>query len=258
MVRFFKKNSRTKIDVAISELNGVRSLHLGGSMIQSAMRIDAPNELELLYTQCMMGFLLFQPTPTQIVMIGLGGGSLAKFAYHKMPRSKIVVIDNNQQVINTAINFFALPAEDDRFKIVLADGAQFIKENALGADILMIDGFDDGLQIASLSSQEFYNQAYQALGDNGILVVNLLSRDKNLNIYLQRISDSFHGCIAAMLSEVQGNLIVFAFKQTPGKISWKTLRIRGTKLEEKYHLPFPDFVSKLRKYTGSHSCHLEI
>ncbi len=258
MVSFFKKNSRSEIDVAISELNGVRSLHLGGSMIQSAMRMDAPNELELFYTQCMMGFLLFHPTPAHIVMIGLGGGSLAKFAYHNMPQSKIVVVDNNQQVINAAINFFALPAENERFRIVLADGAQFIKDNAQSADIVMIDGFDDGLQIASLSNQEFYDQTYQVLSAEGILVVNLLSRDKNLNTYLQRISDSFQGYIAAMLSEAQGNLIVFAFKQNPGKVAWKTLRIRAKALEEQYRLPFPDFVSKLRKYRGSQGTYLEI
>lgn len=258
MVRFLKKNSRREIDIAISEQNGMRLLHLGGDMIQSAMKIVAPNELALLYTQCMMSFLLFNPQPAQVAMIGLGGGSLAKFIYHYMPQTKTIAIENNQQVIDAALHFFALPTNDDRFQVVLADGAEFIEDDSLNFDILMVDGFDDGQQIAALCSQSFYDRAFNALGNEGILVVNLLSRDKRLNTYLQRIGESFDGRIVAMLSEPQGNLIVFAFKKSPGKVAWKSLKSRSTTLAEHFHLPFPDFLSKLRKYKVSHSLYLEI
>lgn len=258
MVRFSKKSTHNKINLMISEQEGLRSLHLGSSMIQSAMRISAPNELELVYTQCMMGFLLFHPAPSHILMIGLGGGSLAKFVYHKMLQTKTTVVEINQQVINAAINHFALPDEDERLKVVLADGAQYIVDHPLSTDILMVDGFDDGCQITSLCSQEFYNHARDVLCKDGILVVNLLSRDKNLDTYIQRISDSFQGHIVAMLSDIRGNLIVFAFKNSPGRVAWKVLKTRAKKLEEIYGLPFSDFVSKLRKYNDCYHIHLEI
>jgi len=258
MAKFLKKISRSDIDVAISEQKGVRSLHLGGDMIQSAMRIDAPNELELVYTQCMMGFLLFRPIPSHILMIGLGGGSLAKFVYHQLPQTKTTVIEINQQVISTAFNYFALPEEDERLKIVHADGAQYIVDHPLSTDILMIDGFDDGCQIASLCSGEFYDQAYQVLCKNGMLVVNLLSRDKNLDTYIQRISDSFQGHIVAMLADIRGNLIVFAFRYSPGRVAWRVLKTRAKKLEKIYGLPFSEFVSKLRKYNDCYDNYLEL
>lgn len=258
MVRFFKKVPRSNVNVAISEQKGVRSLHLGGDMIQSAMRIDAPNALELLYTQCMMGFLLFHPAPSRILMIGLGGGSLAKFVYHQMPQTKTTVVEINQQVISTAFNYFALPAEDERFQVIHADGAQYINDRPLSADIVMVDGFDDGCQIDVLCSQEFYDRARAALCKDGMLVVNLLSRDKHLDTYIQRISDSFQGHIVAMMADVRGNLIVFAFKHSPGKVAWKTLKTRAKKLEAIYGLPFSDMVIKLRKYNDCYPIHLEI
>jgi spermidine synthase len=258
MDKFFKRNSRHATDVAISEKNGVRSLHLGGTMIQSAMRIIAPNELELLYTRCMMSFLLFHPLPSRILMLGLGGGSLAKFVYRKMLQTKTTVVEINPQVISTAFNYFALPAEDERFRIILADGAQYVADHPRSTDVLMIDGFNDDCQIDSLCSQEFYHQAHQALGEDGVLVVNLLSRDKNLNTYVQRINDSFQGCIFTMLTEVRGNLIVFALKQNCEKLSWNALKARAEKLKEIYGLPFPDFVSKLREFTDNHNDDLEI
>ena len=89
MPRFSKwRTKNSESDIEMSEKDGVRALHLGSSMVQSAMRLTAPNELELAYTRCMMGFLLFHPNPIHIVMIGLGGGSLAKFVYERMLKTK--------------------------------------------------------------------------------------------------------------------------------------------------------------------------
>lgn len=232
----------------ISECNGVRSLHLNGSMVQSAMRISAPNELELVYTQCMMGFLLFQPDPDQILLIGLGGGSLAKFIYHNLPNTRLTVVEVNPQVVTAACQYFELPQENNRFEIIISEGGQFIATQSRSPDVIMVDGFDDEYQAPSLCSQEFYDQARQMLARDGILVINLLSRDKNVKTFLRRIELSFKGQMIAMLSEIRGNLIVFAFRSNPRKHSWKSLRKTANKLEKQYALPFTDFVSKMQKY----------
>lgn len=242
------KNSQAELEIAISEQDGVRSLHLGGDMIQSAMKVSAPNDLVLGYTQCMMAFLLFHQNPKAIHMIGLGGGSLAKFVYRYLPDSNITVVEINPQIVATAYNHFELPTEDKRFNIHIGEGAEHIANHPLSIDVLMIDGFDDDCQVPTLCNQAFYNQTREALNKNGILVVNLLSRDKHLGIYLRRIENSFNGHVVAMLSEIRGNLLVFAFKHSPGKLAWKTLKARAKTLEKAYPLPFTDFISKLRQY----------
>ena len=248
MVSSLNNNSQIDLEIAISEQDGKRSLHLGGDMIQSAMKVSAPTDLVLSYTQCMMAFLLFHQNPKTIHMVGLGGGSLAKFTYHYLPETSITAIEIYPQIVTTAFNHFELPAEDKRFKIRIGEGGEHVANHPLSMDILMIDGFDDGCQVPTLCSQEFYNQTREALNRNGILVVNLLSRDKNLSTYLGRIENSFNGHVVAMLSEIRGNLLVFAFKHSPGKLAWKTLKARAKKLEKEYPLPFTDFVSKLRQY----------
>ena len=58
--------------IAVSDERGVRSLHVGGEAIQSAMRLADPFALALDYTRCMMAFLLFHPEPRRALMIGLG------------------------------------------------------------------------------------------------------------------------------------------------------------------------------------------
>ncbi len=84
----------------------MRCLHLGSSMVQSAMLLKAPNDLQLVYTQYMMGFLLFHPHPRDILMIGLGGGSLAKFVYHSLPLTRTIVVEINPEVVAVARSYF--------------------------------------------------------------------------------------------------------------------------------------------------------
>ena len=53
-----------------------RSLMFSHGEVQSRMWTKDPSALNLEYTRIMMGFLLFDPAPRRIAMIGLGGGSM--------------------------------------------------------------------------------------------------------------------------------------------------------------------------------------
>ena len=76
-----------------------RSLHFASYETQSRMWLSDPTALALDYTQTMMGFLLFNPLPSQIAMIGLGGGSLAKFCSRHLPQARIDVVEINPHVV---------------------------------------------------------------------------------------------------------------------------------------------------------------
>ena len=71
----------------VFELGDIRSLLANWAYVQSAMSITDPYRLMLEYTQAMMGFLLFNPSPKTIEIIGLGGGSLAKYCHKFVPES---------------------------------------------------------------------------------------------------------------------------------------------------------------------------
>jgi spermidine synthase len=258
MSRFYKYRTQQLPSIELSEQDGIRSLHLGGTMVQSAMRLSAPNDLELAYTQYMMGFLLFHPEPENILMIGLGGGSLAKFVYHQMPQTKTTVVEINPQIVTAARNYFYLPEDGEQLQIIIADGGKYLANHPAGTDVLMIDGFDDGCQVPSLCEQDYYKIVRQLLNKNGVLVANLLGRDKDVMNYLKRIETSFNGLVTTMMTEGRGNLIVFAFKNSPGKLPWKTLRMRAKSLEKRFSLPFSEFVAKLRKYNAHDHHALEI
>ncbi len=241
-----KPGART--EVQLSEQHGVRTLHLGSSMIQSAMRLSAPDELEVVYVQCMMGFTLFHPQPETLLMIGLGGGSLAKFVHQRLPSVRTTAIEINPQVVTAARAHFFLPQDDDRLQVLIADGGEYVAGNPASTDILMVDGFEDGRHVPSLTSQAFYDRARAALNRHGVLVVNLLSRDKGLHDHLARIETSFNGRIATLMAEPHGNLIVFAFKHASAKKMWEGLPERASQREEELGLPFTEFIRRLNRH----------
>src|ERR1700741_1828212 len=95
-----------------SESYGARTLRIGSETLQSSMRLAQPNDLELSYTRSMMSFLLFGPEPREVLMIGLGGGSLAKFVYHRMPHARLQVIEVNPRVMAIARQYFHVPPDE--------------------------------------------------------------------------------------------------------------------------------------------------
>ena len=86
----------------VSEIGDYRSLHFDWGCVQSGMSVTNPLKLTLDYTKSMMGFLFFNPAPRFIEMIGLGGGSLAKFCHHILPSADITVVELDAEVCGLA------------------------------------------------------------------------------------------------------------------------------------------------------------
>jgi spermidine synthase len=188
-----------------------KALHFSISEIQSRMKLDDPCALDIEYTRTMMGFLLFQPDPRHIAMIGLGGGSLAKFCHRHLPAARIQVVEINPHVIALR-DTFHVPPDGDRFGVVQGDGAHFVRYRATRTDVLVIDGFDSSGQPARLCSQRFYDDCHEMLLPGGVLVVNLHSGHRQHASFVERIRRSFGGSILVVDDGESSNTIVFACK----------------------------------------------
>lgn len=233
--------------VYVSEKFDVRSLHIGSDTIQSSMRIARPNDLELSYTRSMMGFLLFNARPARVLMVGLGGGSLAKFIYHRLPWVAIEVVEINPRVVAIARQYFHVPPDDERLTIIVGDGAEYMARDGRTSDVIAVDGYDGESQVEELSGEAFYEACRGRLAAGGILVVNLWGSDRNFDEMLLRIEASFPGGTVCLPAEKPGNVIVFGFKDSPGNPRWDDLEQRADTLERFCGLEFPRFVQSMRK-----------
>ncbi|MDB5929451.1 MAG: spermidine synthase-like protein [Polaromonas sp.] len=195
----------------VLEDGATRSLHFTRGELQSRMLTENPWQLAVDYTRTMMGFLLFNPAPAHIGMVGLGGGSLAKFCHRWLPASRMTVLEINPHVIALRRDF-QVPDDDARLQVIAADGAVYLATQALQCDVLLIDGFDQGGQPAALCSQGFYDDCHAALTAGGVLAVNLHHDDPDYPLLLGRISRSFGGNAVEILNPDKSNSIVFARK----------------------------------------------
>lgn len=190
---------------------GTRSLNFSMLELQSRMRLKAPDALELAYTRTMMGFLLFDSAPATLAMIGLGGGSLAKFCHRFLPGTRILAVEINPHVIALREEFL-VPPDDERFRVVEADGAAFVAQCEQPLDVLLVDGFDYDGQPEALCSQDFYDAAAAALAPQGLLVVNLHAGHAEHAEFVRRIERSFGGLSLEVRLRDEANSVVFGFR----------------------------------------------
>lgn len=199
---------------------GLRSLQFDGSTVQSVMSTFEPSVLMLDYTQAMMAFLLFVPQPLHIAMIGLGGGSLAKYCLRALPWVRFTAIEIDPEVIALRERF-AIPGDDERFRVICADGADYVRQAGgagaatEAADVLLVDGFvAEGLP-GQLASLDFYADCRAMLAPGGMLVLNHWSGDPSYALYAARVRAAFDGRVLAIGAEDGDNRITFAARDGP-------------------------------------------
>ena len=231
--------------VEVSEARGVRTLHLGGQAIQSAMRLSAPDRLELAYTRAMMAFLLFAPAPREILMVGLGGGSIARFVHERLPRTRITAIELNPKVLAAARTYFGLPLEDRRLKVIVGDGAEHVPAYRGACDVVLLDAFDNLRSVRSLATAGFYATCRAALRPGGLFVVNFIADEPRLATYVALLGRAFDGRVLRLPSEDRINTIAFAFRDPAGPVRIAALARSARELERRYELPFGRFVRDL-------------
>ncbi|MCC6534965.1 MAG: methyltransferase domain-containing protein [Burkholderiales bacterium] len=232
--------------IHFSEAAGLRHLHVGGTAIQSAMRLAAPDQLALAYTRAMMGALMFNPDPRDVVMIGLGGGSLAKWVYRHLPRARVVAVEVDFRVVGAAHRWFHLPLGRKRLRIIVGDGASYVGAHPASADVVFLDAFVNHRQAPSIRTAAFYQSAKRALKRDGMLVINFMSDDPGLRAYLRRLAAAFEGRLACLRAAGEDNIIVLAFGDDPGALTPASLAGRAIALQRRYGLEFRDFAARMR------------
>lgn len=225
-----------------------RFLYFNVRLMQSEMSLKAPHDLALRYTQKMMAFLLFQPRPKRIVLIGLGGGSLIKFCYQRMPGTHLTAVELNPDVIALR-DAFAVPADDERLQIIEADGAEFIANAEKGIDVLLVDAFDKTGFAPSLANREFFENAYAKLAGNGVLVINLAGEKETYAGLIGEAMHVFDDQVIVISVPDDGNHVLYAFRELYFEPRWRWLHNYAKELRAKFGLDFPAFVQKMERST---------
>ncbi|MGU7853612.1 spermidine synthase [Burkholderia orbicola] len=187
------------------------SLHFDHFGTQSFMSLRDPVRLALGYTRVMMGFLLLQAEPAHICMLGLGGGSLAKYCYRHLPGTTLDAVEINPDVIALR-DVFRIPADDARFRVVCADGADHLERADVRTDVILHDAFVADGRRGRCTGGTFLDMCRARLSESGVLAINFMDDDPALPEHLEQLRSVFGSSYALVPCGDDNNFVAFAWK----------------------------------------------
>ena len=252
------RNKKTAIElpeVSVSDDGEVRHLHLGTPWIQGSMRVAEPFEIELQYVQRMMAWLLFvEPasvTKRHAMQLGLGAGAITKFCYKKL-RLCTTAIELNPQVLAVCRQWFKLPPDGPKLRVVLADAAEEIRNPMWQGtvDALAVDLYDHEAAAPVLDSPDFYADCRALLTEDGCMTVNLFGRASSFERSLQSMASAFgEDALWAFKPTREGNTVVLA-QRTPSRPKRIELAARAEAIQARWDLPSAKWMRVFKPVVG--------
>jgi spermidine synthase len=232
--------------VIIIDTESERLLQFSEGALQSRMRLDDPYALIAPYTRQMMSFLLFDPDPEHILLIGLGGGSLAKFCYRRLPHTRITVVESDARVIALR-NAFHIPKDDHRFRIVHDEGAWYLSRCEEPMNAILIDAFDEAGVSPSLATSSFFRDASRLLTSIGVLIMNLHGDPERFAEHVRQARGVFGERTLLANVTANDNLLLYGFAADAPPPANKHLFLRARHLQAKMPLNFRLYLKRLRE-----------
>ena len=231
--------------IEVCQNTELRLLRTDQIAVQSALLRNKPEQLVLPYMQAMMAAFLFQPSPQQILLFGLGGGDIVRQLHFQLPDSQITAVEIDPAIVEVSREYFELP-DSDSLTIKIDDAAHFLHQDSQHYEMMLIDIYGGKEVPALLQKPDFYQHCHQQLEDNGVLVLNLLTNDADkFREILWLIRQRFNHSTLCLTVPGHINIIVFAFKKRPTELNQPTLLHKAEQLKQKFGLELEEWATQL-------------
>lgn len=133
-----------------------------------------PVTLFLPYSQLMVAALAWTPEPKRGLILGHGGGSLAKWLAQYWPELELDIVEVDPAVVRMAEEYFDYRAPANHH-VFVKDGRAFLHSTAEKYDVIWADAFARHLIPFHLTTVEFFSELRSRLNPRGVVAVNIAS-----------------------------------------------------------------------------------
>ncbi len=202
---------------------------------ESRLSLSHPLALASDYTQVMLLALAWQPAPSHILLIGLGGGRLQMVLHHYLEDATLSSVELDPVVVEVARRFFGF-APDTRQHITIKDGRDYLRGMPTEApyDVILLDAYRAGGIPLHLCTREFYAECRAALTPAGVVATNLQAVTPLYDAARKTFAASFR--YTAVFPLLGGNVVVIG--SDTERLHLDDLRDRATAVQERYHCDF--------------------
>ncbi|MCG8621266.1 MAG: fused MFS/spermidine synthase, partial [Proteobacteria bacterium] len=214
--------------------------------IQSEINRQQPQQLVMQNLQYLMGILLFMPEPENILLLGVGGGSMVHFLRHHFPQSHITGVELDAKLLETAHDKLLLPRADDQLTYCIQDARDHVTLTREKYDLIVVDIFDGSQSPDWILELEFTQELKRCLRKNGGLTYNLLiDSEKKFSQFYQMLRQVFDHQTLCLDTEDYENILVYALNFKNERLSMPELMEKGWDYEEKLKLPFRQILAAI-------------
>jgi len=234
--------------IRVVDEQGIRTLSFDGSF-ETRMSLQNPLQGHFEYTEYFhMPWIWLNLS--NVLMIGLGGGSTQRSYQHYYPTVTIDTVEIDPVVVQVARDYFSV-SESSTHKIHVADGRVFLRRATNRYDAILVDAYTENRYGSFLPrhlvTREFFQMASDRLSTNGVLAYNVIGQ-----IYGQRANllGAMHRTLKTVFPEVylfpagDSQNVVFVAAKSRLKYSASLAQQRAVWLVQQQRFSLPTFTRR--------------
>jgi predicted membrane-bound spermidine synthase len=145
------------------------------SSAESALYLDGGSDLVFDYLKYYQLAEYFAPNYQKTLLIGGGTFVFPNYFLDQNRQAMMDVVEIDPAMVKLASDYFMLK-DNDRMKIIIEDGRTFLNNNNQKYDHIYLDAFRSYTSIPyQLATKESMEKCREALSDNGVMVINIIS-----------------------------------------------------------------------------------
>lgn len=113
------------------------------------------------------------PNPRNVLIIGGGDGGTAREVLRHSSVEKCTMVEIDKMVVDACLEHIPLCSKDlshPKMNLIIGDGVAFVRDTKEKFDVILVDSTDPIGPAQPLFGPEFYQDVYNCLGDDGIVV----------------------------------------------------------------------------------------
>lgn len=234
-------------ELKVTREEGLVTLWAAAGVRHTVFDSAAPHQPGLEYARNMLAALAFCPQARSCLVLGLGGGSIPRMLLAARPQMEVDAVEIDPIVLELASRYFEIH-ELPRFTVHLEDAAEFLRRCPCQYGLIIVDTYVGEKFPDQCATREFILDIRRCLLDDGVLAINWLNEDLQMQENLLKNVKQIVGPVWQLPGLNSSNLLYFA---APGSITHSAVMAAAAAVEPE--IPFKNSLKRIARRLRS-SC----
>ncbi|MGC8885912.1 MAG: spermidine synthase [Verrucomicrobiia bacterium] len=240
-------------NIRVVDEAGFRFLSFDGST-ETRMSLANPLSGHFEYTEYFHLVWLWNDKLTNVLMVGLGGGSAQKLFQYYYPKLKIETVEIDPAVVNIAEKFFYFKRGENQI-VHINDGRQFLNRTTNLYGAIIMDAYHSSRYGSfvpyHLTTREFFQIALSRLTTNGVIAYNVIG---TINGFQSDIVAAVYKTMKSVFPQVyifparESMNVVLIGTRSNIKATKESLRAKANLLLRQNRVSFPLLTQKVEAF----------